>query len=563
MRRSIACATPLVAALCLTRPLVAWQEGGGAEGASAGDEGGEAAKKDDEKDAKYFAIVGGDVYTGTGAVLRGATLLARNGKITEIGYDVFVPEKAEKIDAHGLRVYPGLIALDATGRVTAGLTAAEGPGAAEGGGAAVDEAPGEPGEMRWDGGLLPLPVKKLLADRTHTDPLHAAAPDEGADAPARAPSELQADEGGDEQKSEIEDTFDPFNSFLVLALATGITTVQQSSAAVKLKRYEIDGVLLSDRHLANVPWTLSNPTGIGGTREKFAKAAQYAREMQAWRQKNNKNEKEPSRKGVDTTAYRVLSGEAMALFHASRREELLGIARLAQEFGFRPVIEGCEEGWTVADELGRAGAYAILTPRKRMPKEEMFVRPGGATIENAALLHKAGVQIAVHPDSTTIDFVGTAGRDLIALPVEAGFAVRGGLSDQAALEAMTIVPARVLGIDHRVGSLERGKDCDAIVTDGDILHYKTFVQYTVVDGKLVYDKEKELYFAHIRPRPKPPEPPAPAAEPAKPAEGEKAKEGEKKDEKSEKPADEKGGEEKKDDEKKEEKKEEKPSEGGG
>ncbi|HET7923671.1 MAG TPA: sulfotransferase, partial [Rhodanobacteraceae bacterium] len=118
------------------------------------------------------------------------------------------------------------------------------------------------------------------------------------------------------------------------------------------------------------------------------------RAMRAWRERGNKDEKEPTRKGVDTTANRVLSGEALAYFRASQREELLGIARFAQEYGFRPVIEGCEEGWTVADELGRAGAYAILTPRRRMPKDERFVRPGGASIENAALLHGSGVQVA-------------------------------------------------------------------------------------------------------------------------------------------------------------------------
>jgi hypothetical protein len=204
------------------------------------------------------------------------------------------------------------------------------------------------------------------------------------------------------------------------------------------------------------------------------------------------------------------------------------------------VIEGCEEGWTVADELGRAGAYAILTPRRRMPKQERLVRPGGASIENAAILHRSGVQVAVRPDSTNIDMVGTAGRDLLHLPVEAGFAVRGGLSDAAALQAMTLVPARLLGIDHRVGSLEVGKDCDAIVTDGDLLHYQTFVQYAVVDGKLVYDKEKEIYFAHIRPRPKKPE--AAAAEPAVEA-GEDAEKAEKAEPEEEEPE----GEESKDD----------------
>lgn len=538
-----------LAALCLASPYAAQEEGGSGE--KPAEEGAEGDKKDDEKktdaekDAKYYAIVGGDVYTGTGAVLRGATVLARNGKILEIGHGLFVPEGAETLEAHGLRVYPGLIALGATGRVSAGVMAAEEPG--------LESEPLEPEhEILWDG-LLPVPVA-LLRD------LHVGSPGADAHEDEHHAGAFQAEEEGEEAKNEVEDTFDPFNSFLVLSLATGITSVQQASAAVKLKRYEIEGVLLSDRHLANVPWDLGNPTGISGTRQKFAKAAQYLRELQAWRQRNDKNEKEPSKKGVDTTAHRVLSGEAMPLFRASQREELLGIARFAQEFGFRPVIEGCEEGWTVADELGRAGTYAILTPRRRLPKEEHLVRAGGSSIENAARLHQSGVQIAVRPDSTTIDFVGTAGRDLLALPVEAGFAVRGGLSDAAALAAMTIVPARVLGIDHRVGSLEVGKDCDAIVTDGDILHYQTFVQYAVVDGKLVYDKEKEIYFAHIRPRPKKPvaEPSAPAAEPLPAEEAEEKTEGAEGDAKSE---DEKAeGEEKTEEEKPADEKE---SDGGG
>jgi adenine deaminase len=128
--------------------------------------------------------------------------------------------------------------------------------------------------------------------------------------------------------------------------------------------------------------------------------------------------------------------------------------------------------------------------------------------------------------------MGIAGRDILHLPIEAGFAVRGGLSERAALEAMTIVPARALGVDHRVGSLEVGKDCDLIVTDGDLLHYETFVQYAVVEGKLVYDKQEELFFAHIRPRSDAGLAPAeridpgeePAAEPAKEPEKEPVKE---------------------------------------
>jgi len=488
----------LWAFLALAPSTVGQEEGGGA-GESA-DGAGEEASTDDEKEAKYFAIVGGDVYTGTGALLRGATVLARNGKIVEIGYDLHVPEGAEAVDAAGLRVYPGLIALGATSRITTGsLSVPEDP-----------TRPLEPIQMRWDG-VLPVPV---------VNPSHVETGEEHEDEHGQGP-ETQSEGEGEEQKSEVEDTFDPYSSYLVLSLATGITTVQQSSAAVKLKRGEIEGVLLADKRMVSLPWALSNPTGISATRKKFERGAEYLREYRAWKARNNKDEREPSKKGVDTTTLRVLSGEALALFRASNREELLGVARFAQQYGFRPVIDGCEEGWAVADELGRAGAYAILTPRSRLAKDESLVRAGGASIENAALLHAAGVQVAVRAQSTSIDTVGTAGRDLLALPIEAGFAVRGGLSDAAALASMTIVPARLLGIEHRTGSLEVGKDCDAIVTDGDVLHYRTFVQYAIVDGKLVYDKEKEIYFAHIRPRPKKAEPEAakPVEEPEAAAEG--------------------------------------------
>jgi imidazolonepropionase-like amidohydrolase len=179
----------------------------------------------------------------------------------------------------------------------------------------------------------------------------------------------------------------------------------------------------------------------------------------------------------------------------------LGIARLAQKYKFRPIIEGAVEAWTVADELGRAGAYAVVVPRTRRDKSEELQRDGGSSIENAAILHRSGVQVAIQATSTFIDLGGIAGRDVLHLPIEAGFAVRGGLPEQAAIEGITIVPARILGVEHRIGSIEVGKDCDLILLDGDLLHYQALVQYTVVDGKIVYEKDKELYYAHIRPRP--------------------------------------------------------------
>jgi imidazolonepropionase-like amidohydrolase len=383
----------------------------------------DAAKKDDTEE-RWLAITNGDIYTGTGEVLRGATLLSKNGKIQSIGYDLYIPPEAKTLDVRGYRLYPGLVAISSQG----------------------------------------------LLGSTNSDPA---------------------------------DTIDPFNFRMIIGLATGITTTGAGSGAVKLKRFSIKDAVLTDKVFASFSWSGNNPRGKRELREKFAAAANYQREYRAWQRavKDDKNAPEPSKRGVDNTVLGVLQGEQTAKFVANGRDDLLGIARLAQEFGFRPVIEGCQEGWTIADELGRAGVRVIITPRDRRTKDERQAIEGGTSIENAALLYRAGVQVAITPASEGVDLGGLVGRDIMHLPIEPGFAVRGGLPERAALDSITIEPARILGVAHRVGSLEVGKDCDVIVTDGDVLHYKTFVQWTVVDGKVVYDKEKELYFAHIRPRP--------------------------------------------------------------
>lgn len=388
------------------------------------DEAEEDEAEEDDDSTKWLAIVGGDVHTGTGAVLRGATILSRDGRIKAIGQSVTLPEGTEVHDVTGYRVYPGLVAFDSSG----------------------------------------------LIGRSNSD---------------------------------FGDTVDPFNSRMVLALAAGITTAGQGGTAVKLRRGEIEDIVMREDFLAPLSFSSSNPTGKRDLIEKLEKATAYQRAYREWeiKKKEDKDLKEPSKKGVDSKVLEVLRAETLARFNADDRGELLAIAKLAQRFGFRPVIVGCAEGWTVAGELGRAGAYAVVTPRYRRDKSEELVRPGGSSIENAAILHAAGVQVAIVPASKGVDLGGIVGRDILHLPIEADFAIRGGLSQEAAFEAITIVPARLLGVQHRVGTIEVGKDCDVIVTDGDVMHYQTFVQYAFVAGKRVYDKEAELYFAHIRPRP--------------------------------------------------------------
>ena len=386
------------------------------------EKGEDHAEEEHDDESSWFAVVGGEVHTGTGSVLRGATVLAEEGKIREIGYDLYIPEDAKIVDATGYRVYPGLVAISSFGLFGGG--------------------------------------------------------------------------------SGLHDTVDPFNRNMTLALAGGVTTAVQGSEAAKLKRGEIDGLVLRDDCWVSLSFSVRSPSSKRTLKDRFAEAEKYLMDYRQWQKdvKKDKELKEP-KKPRDMSIVDVLRGDATAKFNTNGRSDLLEIARLAQQYGFRPVIEGCAEGWTIADELGRAGAMAIVTPRYRRAKVENLNRPGGSSIENAAKLHAAGVPVAIIPATRGIDLGGIVGRDLMHLPVEAGFAVRGGLPEEAALAGLTIVPARMLGIDHRVGTIEAGKDCDLLITDGDLMHYETFVQLAVIEGEVVYDKQDELFFAHIRPRP--------------------------------------------------------------
>lgn len=164
------------------------------------------------------------------------------------------------------------------------------------------------------------------------------------------------------------------------------------------------------------------------------------------------------------------------------------------------VIVGGREAWACAGRLGRVGAQLIITPRSKSWQNDDVNRPSGWSIENARTLWEHGVPFAILPNERWISTGGIAGRDLLTLPMEAAFAIRGGLPQKAALRAVTIDAAKMLGVDHRLGSIEVGKDADLIICDGDLFHYRTFVQWSVVDGTVVYDKMKAPYFAHIRPR---------------------------------------------------------------
>lgn len=375
--------------------------------------------KKEEKEDTFLAVTGGDVYTVTGGVLRGATVLCKNDKIERIGYGVTIPERAARLDATGLRVYPGLIACDSSGIVGS-----------------------EPVDLNTD----------------------------------------------------------VFALNLTIALGSGLTTVISGETAAKLTYGTLEGIVLRANLFTNL--RLGSGEQRRKLREEFQKIRDFHHELEEYNRRKAEGEEgleEPKPKGLNSGYRALLEGDAVAKVQANSANDLRVLCRFIQDFGFRAVVYGAIEGWVVADELGRSGVSCVVVPRQVRSVDRSRNQPNGSRVENAAMLYDRGVSVAVIPSSTGISLSGLAGRDLMTLPMEAAFAVRGGLPRQAALEAITIGAARILGIDDRVGSLAAGKDADLIVTDGDILHYQTMVYYTVVNGRLVYDKEKESLFAHIRP----------------------------------------------------------------
>ena len=153
----------------------------------------------------------------------------------------------------------------------------------------------------------------------------------------------------------------------------------------------------------------------------------------------------------------VAEGRMPVIIKADRASDILEMIVLAREERLRLILDGAEEGWRVAEEIARANIPVIVDPVANLPGS--FSRLG-ATMENAARLHAAGVTLVLRTGS------GVAHRAR-ELRYGAGNAVAHGLPHGAALAALTINPARVFGLSDRIGSIDPGKEADIILWSGD------------------------------------------------------------------------------------------------
>ncbi len=187
-------------------------------------------------------------------------------------------------------------------------------------------------------------------------------------------------------------------------------------------------------------------------------------------------------------------GQKPVIFLANHRTEILDALALAKELKLKAVISGGSEAWKIAGSLKEAGVPVLVGGTLNVPAHDHD--PYDADYANPARLHAAGVTVAI--GSKRGGSAGaTNGRNL---PYEAATAVAFGLAEDEALKAVTLTPARILGIADRVGSLDTGKRANLVVTAGHILQPTTAVLALFIDGKHVTPESRhtQLYAKYLR-----------------------------------------------------------------
>jgi imidazolonepropionase-like amidohydrolase len=218
-------------------------------------------------------------------------------------------------------------------------------------------------------------------------------------------------------------------------------------------------------------------------RDAFQAALEYEAEWQRWRAlpERERQRSIPPRRDLQLEALlEILRGKRLIHCHSYVQSEILMLMRLAEQFGFRVnVFTHVLEGYKVARELARHGAGASTFSDWWAYKFEVY----DAIPYNPAIMHEQGVLVAINSDDAEM------GRRLAQ---EAGKSVGySGISEEEALKFVTLNPARMLRVDHRVGSIEVGKDADIVLWSGPPLSTRSVVEQTYVDGRCYFDRARD------------------------------------------------------------------------
>ncbi|NLD50828.1 MAG: amidohydrolase [Clostridiaceae bacterium] len=212
-------------------------------------------------------------------------------------------------------------------------------------------------------------------------------------------------------------------------------------------------------------------------RESFERAKEYKELLEKYQNEPEENDK-PDYDIKLEALVKVLKREIPLKAHAHRADDILTAIRIAKEFNLRLTIEHCTEGHLICDILVDEGIPAIVGPSLT---DRSKVELRNLSLKTPGILAKAGVKTAIMTDHpcTPIQY----------LTLCAAMAVREGMDEQEALKAITINAAELTEIGDRVGSLEKGKDADIVIFDGHPFEFRTRVVTTIINGKIVYERD--------------------------------------------------------------------------
>jgi imidazolonepropionase-like amidohydrolase len=212
-------------------------------------------------------------------------------------------------------------------------------------------------------------------------------------------------------------------------------------------------------------------------RNALMEAREYQQKWDKWKQEGSDPSKQPGIEPKAAALADVVSSKTPAIFNAYRADDIDTAIRIGAEFHLKYMLASVTEGYLIRDKIKQAGV-PCLVGAVMQPIENL--ETANTTYENAALLQQANI-----PVSIMTGYVAYVPKTRVLL-FEAAIAAANGLGMEGALRAITITPAKILGIDNRVGSLSKGKDADIVVFDGDPFEYTSHVQQVMVQGMVTY-----------------------------------------------------------------------------
>jgi imidazolonepropionase-like amidohydrolase len=373
-----------------------------------------------------IAIIGATVHTmGPQGTIQNATVLIENGRIRAVGPALAVPAGARRIDARGKVVTPGLFdSLSRLGLVE--VNAVEGT---------------EDATVEDDRVTAAFRVADALNPRSVLIPVNRI---EGLTRAVVAPNagkSLLAGQGA------------------IITLEGPGDYLLRSSAAMVAFLGETGSRLAGGSRAAS----------LLRLKEAFQDALDYAANRRAF---DTGDRRSYALSRLDLEALiPVVRGELPLVVFVDRASDIEAVLRLAKEWKLKLILASVNEAWKVAPQIAAAHVPVLLNPMDDLPNSFETL---GATLENAARLHKAGVTFA---------FMSGDAHNARNIKQAAGNAVAYGLPWDAALAAVTSVPARIWGLADRYGTLEPGKDADVVIWDGDPLELTTFADAVFIRGK--------------------------------------------------------------------------------